>query len=158
MKTGAVFLLLVFLLAAGALMVQSQAAPDPLAPFRTPDGRLNIPGSALTPELQRLLFRGNELQPSFEFTFLFASRSPYPTAQLVRISFEGPNFNVLVHQEQKPETWGSAVGRLVGSWLPPVDWHAVGTGILASVRAGIGSLFDLFTVNARADTVTPTRR
>src|SRR5882762_11900738 len=154
MKTAAVLLLLVFLLAAGALLVQTQAAPDPLAPFRTPDGRLSIPGSALTTELQRLLFRGNQLQPDYEFTFLLASRSPYPTAQLVPLSFEGPNLNVLVHREQKSETWGTAIGRLVGSWFPPVDWHAMGIGILWSVREGIGSFFDLFTVNARADTVT----
>src|SRR5467141_1692499 len=154
MKTAAVLLLLVFLLAAGALLVQTQAAPDPLAPFRAPDGRLSIPGSALTPELQGLLFRGNQLQPDYEFTFLLASRSPYPTAQLVPLTFEGPNLNVLVHREQKSETWGTAIGRLVGSWFPSVDWHAVGIGILWSVREGIGSFFDLFTVNAKADTVT----
>src|SRR5467141_2627919 len=154
MKTAAVLLLLVFLLAAGALLVQTQAAPDPLAPFRAPDGRLSIPGSALTPELQGLLFRGNQLQPDYEFTFLLASRSPYPTAQLVPLTFEGPNLNVLVHREQKSETWGTAIGHRIRAWFPPVDWRHVGSDILASVRGGIGWFFDLFTVNARADTVT----
>src|SRR5205807_3914715 len=38
-------------------------------------------------------------------------------------------------------------------WFPPVDWPAVGSELVGSIRGGIGGFFDLFTVNARADTV-----
>src|SRR5712691_5109689 len=154
MKPAPMLLLLVLLFAAAALVVQSQAAPDPLAPFRTPDGRLPIPGSTLTPELQRLLFRGNDLQPYYAFTFPLSARSSYPTAHVVPISFEAPNLSVLVHQKQQPKTWGEATGHLIRTWFPPVDLNEVGAGIRASIREGIGWFFDLFTVNAKAETVT----
>src|SRR6266566_3576754 len=63
------------MLATAALVVVSQSMPDPLAEFRSPDGRLTIPGRALTPELQRLLFHGNDLQPFTNVTFLLPARS-----------------------------------------------------------------------------------
>src|SRR5437870_10698444 len=96
------------MLATAALVVVSQSMPDPLAKFRTPDGRLMIPGRALTPELQRLLFHGNDLGPLTNVTFLLPVRSSYPTERLVAISFASPNLNVFVHPRQAPETWGSA--------------------------------------------------
>src|SRR5256885_11207961 len=56
-NAGTAFLLAFVILATGALVVASQPMADPLAQFRTPDGGLQIPGRALTPELQRLLFQ-----------------------------------------------------------------------------------------------------
>src|SRR2546428_9438344 len=58
-KARTAFLVAFVMLATAALVVVSQSMPDPLAKFRSPDGRLTIPGRALTPELQRLLFHGN---------------------------------------------------------------------------------------------------
>src|SRR2546422_1233469 len=60
-KARTAFLVAFVMLATAALLVVSQSMPDPLAKFRTPDGRLTIPGRALTPELQRLLFHVNDL-------------------------------------------------------------------------------------------------
>src|SRR2546427_2459535 len=106
-KARTAFLVAFVMLATAALVVVSQSMPDPLAKFRTPDGRLTIPGRALTPELQRLLFHGNDLQPSTNVTFLLPIRSSYPTERLVAISFASPNLNVFVHPRQAPETWGA---------------------------------------------------
>src|SRR2546428_5222574 len=128
--------------------------PDPLAKFRTRDGRLTIPGRALTPELQRLLFHGNDLQPLTNVTFLLPVRSSYPTERLVAISFASPNLNVLVHPRQAPETWGSAIDHVLRVWFPPVDWPEVEIGIRDSIRDGVGWFFDLFTMNAKADALT----
>jgi len=153
-NAGAAFLLALVILATGALAVASQSMPDPLAQFRTPDGGLTIPGRALTPELQRLLFHGNELQPYTNVTFVFPSRSPYPTERLVSLSFVSPNLNVFVHPSRPPETWGSAIDHAIRVWFPPVDWHEVGIGIRDSIRDGVGWFFDLFTMNAKADTLT----
>src|SRR2546427_13286826 len=63
-KARTAFIVAFVMLATAALVVVSQSMPDPLAKFRSRDGRLTIPGRALTPELQRLLFHGNELKPS----------------------------------------------------------------------------------------------
>src|SRR5213594_640143 len=117
-NAGTAFLLAFVILATGALVVASQPMADPLAQFRTPDGGLQIPGSALTPELQRLLFHGNDLQPSTNVTFLLPVRSPYPTERLAAISFVSPNLNVFVHPRQAPETWGSALDHVPDSGSP----------------------------------------
>src|SRR5438093_146451 len=153
-NAGTAFLLAFVILATGALVVASQPMADPLAQFRTPDGGLQIPGSALTPELQRLLFHGNDLQPSTNVTFLLPVRSPYPTERLAAMSFVSPNLNVFVHPRQAPETWGSALDHVLRQWFPPVDWHDVEIGIRDSVRDGVGWCFGLFTMNARADALT----
>src|SRR5438128_2414823 len=142
------------MLATAALVVVSQSMPDPLAEFRSPDGRLTIPGRALTPELQRLLFHGNDLQPFTNVTFLLPARSSYPTERLVAISFTSPNLNVFVHPRQAPETWGSAINHVLRVWFPPIDWHEVAVGFRDSIRDGVGWFFDLFTMNARADALT----
>ena len=154
MKAGTAILLAFILLATAILVVASQSMPDPLAKFRTPDGRLTIPGRALTSELQRLLFHSNDLQPYTNVTFLLPARSTYPTERLVAMSFASPNLNVFVHLRQAPETWGSAIDHVLRVWFPPVDWHEVGIGIRDSVRDGVGWFFDLFTMNAKADTLS----
>src|SRR5438034_1226639 len=153
-KAGTAILLAFILLATAILVVASQSMPDPLAKFRTPDGRLTIPGRALTSELQRLLFHSNDLQPYTNVTFLLPARSTYPTERLVAMSFASPTLNVFVHQRQAPETWGSAIDHVLRVWFPPVDWHEVGIGIRDSVRDGVGWFFDLFTMNAKADTLS----
>src|SRR2546427_3233432 len=153
-RAGAAFLLAFVILATTALVVESHFVPDPLAQFRTPDGRLTIPGRALTPELQRLLFHGNDLQPFTDVSFVLPAQSPYPTERLVPVSFASPNLNVFVHPSQAPETWGAAIDHVLRMWFPPVDWHEVGVGIRESVQEGIGWFFDLFTMNAKADTLS----
>src|SRR5712691_11419281 len=154
MRSAAMLLPLCLVLAAAALVVSSQIRSDPLAPFRGADGRLTIPGSALTPELQRLLFGGDQLLPSYELTYVSPERSAYPTVSLRSISFEVPNLNVFVHLKSTPETLANSLGHLIRAWFPPVDWHQVGVETFASVRHGIGWFLDLFTMNARADTLT----
>src|SRR5438034_205803 len=154
MKTGTALLLGFVLLATAAVVIESQMVSDPLAAFRGPDGRLTIPGRALTEELQRLLFQGNDLRPYYNITFLFPEPSSHPTARLVPFSFDVPNLNVFVHRGPPEGTAGNAIGHRIREWFPPVDWRHVGSDLLASVRGGIGWFFDLFTLNARADTVT----
>src|SRR5213080_2765628 len=154
MKTGTALLLGFVLLATATVVIESQMVSDPLAAFRGPDGRLTIPGRALTEELQRLLFQGNDLRPNYNITFLFPEPSSHPTARLVPFSFDVPNLNVFVHRGPPEGTAGNAIGHRIREGFPPVDWRHVGSDILASVRGGIGWFFDLFTVNARADTVT----
>src|SRR5437016_13903019 len=122
------------MLATAALVVVSQSMPDPLAEFRSPDGRLTIPGRALTPELQRLLFHGNDLQPFTNVTFLLPPRSSYPTQRLLAISFTSPNLNVFVHPRQAPETWGSAITHVLRVWSPPIAWHEVAVGRRPAIR------------------------
>src|SRR3989442_477680 len=153
-RAGAAFLLALVILATTALVVESHFVPDPLAQFRTPDGRLTIPGRALTPELQRLLFHWNDLQPYTNVTFVLPAQSPYPTERLVPVSFASPNLNVFVHPSQAPETWGAAIAHVLRMWFPPVDWHEVGVGIRESVQEGICWYFDLFTMNAKADALS----
>src|SRR3989441_2901668 len=153
-RAGAAFLLAFVILATTALVIESHFVPDPLAQFRTPDGRLTIPGRALTPELQQLLFHGNDLQPYTTVTFVLPAQSPYPTERLVPVSFASPNLNVFVHPSQAPETWGTAIDHVLRMWFPPVDWHEVGVGIRESVQEGIGWFFDLFTMNAKADALS----
>ncbi|MGI0150142.1 MAG: hypothetical protein ACREDF_11505, partial [Thermoplasmata archaeon] len=154
MRARAAFLLVLLMLATAALVVESQTMLDPLAPFRTPDGHLTIPGRALTPELQRLLFHRNELQPFLRLTFLIAERSAYPTLHSVPTFFDAPNLNVFIHPSTRSETWGSPIARLIRQWFPPVNWNAVGDEVLTSVRAGVGWFFNLLTVNARSDTLS----
>ena len=154
MKTGTALLLGFVLLATAAVVIESQMVSDPLAAFRGPDGRLTIPGRALTEELQRLLFQGNDLRPNYNITFLFPEPSSHPTARLVPFSFDVPNLNVFIHRGPPEGTAGNVIGHRIREWFPPVDWRHVGSDLLASVRGGIGWFFDLFTVNARADTVT----
>src|SRR5207245_8652590 len=55
---------------------------------------------------------------------------------------------------QAPETWGGAIDHVLHVWFPPVDWHEVGIGIRDSIRGGAGWFFDLFTMNAKADSLT----
>ncbi len=154
MKMGTALLLGFVLLATAAVVIESQMVTDPLAAFRGPDGRLTIPGRALTEELQRLLFQGNDLRPNYNITFLFPEPSSHPTARLVLYSFDVPNLNVFVHRGSPEGTAANAIGHRIREGFPPVDWRHVGSDLLASARGGIGWFFDLFTVNARADTVT----
>src|SRR6267143_5015196 len=153
MKMGIGLLLGFVLLATATLVIESQLVPDPLDQFRGPDGQLTIPGQALTQELQRLLFRGNDLRPYHVITFLFPEPSSYPTAHLVPFSFDVPNLHVFVHRSASEGTAGNAIGHRIREWFPPVDWNELGAQLLGSVRSGIGWFFDLFTVNARADTL-----
>src|SRR2546426_5782565 len=154
MNAGTALLLAFVILATGALVVASQSTSDPLAQFRTPDGGLKIPGRALTPELQQLLFHGHNLQPYSNVTYVLLSRSPYPTERLVSVSFAAPNLHVFVHPSHAPETWGGAIDHVLRVWFPPVDWHEVEIGIRDSIRDGVGWFFDLFTMNAKADALT----
>src|SRR5207245_10105813 len=124
--------------------------PAALVKIRPPYGRLMIPGRALTPEPQRLLFHGNDLGPLTNVTFLLPVRSSYPTERLVAISFASPNLNVFVHPRQAPETWGSAIDHVLRGWFAPVDWHEVAVGFRNSIRHAVGWFFDLFTMNAKA--------
>ena len=154
MKPVAMVLLASLLLATAALVVESRLAPDPLAQFRTPDGQLTIPGRALTPELQGLLFGGNRLQPYYNITFLLAKPSSYPTLHPVPLSFAVPNLNVFIHPNRGPEPWGTAIDHVIREWFRPVNWNEMITETREAIRDGIGWLFDLFTVNASADTLS----
>src|SRR5712692_9045543 len=151
-KAKTALLLGLVLLATAAIAIETQLSPDPLALFRGPDGRLSIPGGALTPQLQRLLFQGNDLRPYYDLTFMVPERSSHPTARLVPFSFQTPNLNVYIHDRRDLGASRDLSSRL-REWFPPVDWHEVGAELLGSVRSGIGWFFDLFTVNARADTL-----
>src|SRR3989442_292547 len=153
-RAGAAFLLAFVILATTALVVESHFVPDPLAQFRTPDGRLTIPGRALTPDLQRLLFHGNDLQPYTNVTFVLPAQSPYPTERLVPVSFASPNLDVFVHPSQAPQTLVTATDHVLRMWFRPIDCHEVGVGIRESVQEGIGWCFDLFTMNAKADALS----
>src|SRR2546427_4949741 len=102
MRSAAILLPLCLMLAAAALVVSSQMRSDPLAPFRGANGRPTIPGSALTPELQRLLFGGNQLPPSYELTYLTPEPSSYPTMFLRPIFLELAKLNVFAHPKSKP--------------------------------------------------------
>lgn len=154
MKAATTLLLVLLLLGTAAIVVENQKVLDPLAQFREPDGRLHIPGSALTPEIQHLLFSGNDLRPYYNLTFPLLGRSPYPTMDVVPVRVETPNLNVYVHPTQRPATWGGAIGHLLHEWFPPVDWEAVGAEIQASLREGLRWLFGLVIRSARADTVS----
>src|SRR5437764_12296144 len=87
MKTGTALLLGFDLLATATVVIESQMVSDPLAAFRGPDGRLTIPGRALTAELQRLLFPGNDRRPNYNITFLSTRPSAHRAAPLVPFSF-----------------------------------------------------------------------
>src|SRR5436853_603542 len=154
MKTGTALLLGFVLLATATVVIESQMDSGPHAAFRRPDGLLTISGRALTEELQRVLFQGNDLRTYYNITFLFPEPSSHPTARLVPFSFDVPNLNVFIHRGPPEGTAGNVIGHRIREWFPPVDWRHVGSDLLGSVRGGIGWFFDLFTVNARADTVT----
>src|SRR3989442_1864070 len=143
MKTGTDLLLGFVLLATAAVVIESQMVSDPFAPFRGPDGRLTIPGRALTEELQRLLFQGNDLRPYYNITFLLPEPSSHPTVRLVPLSFDVPNLNVFVHRGPPEGTAAHAIRPRLPAWVPPVDRRPVGGDILPSVRGGPGRVFGL---------------
>src|SRR3989442_11815975 len=120
MKSAAMLLPLCLVLAAAALVVSSQIRSDPLAPFRGADGRLTIPGSALTPELQRLLFGGDQLLPSYALTYVSPDRSSYPTVSLRSISFEVPKLKVFFHPKPTHQTLADSLAHLIRRWFPPL--------------------------------------
>jgi len=151
-KARTALLLSFVLLATAAIAIETQLSPDPLALFRGPDGRLTIPGGALTPQLQRLLFHGNDLQPYYDLTFMVPEYSSHPTARLVSFSFQTPNLNVYLHNDHG--AGASGFGSRLQDWFPPVQWHHVAADLLAAGRGAIGWFFDLFTVNARADVIS----
>ncbi len=146
MRSATALLLACVLLATAALAVESQRALDPLAQYRAPDGSLHIPGRAFTPELQHLLFGGNDLQPFYNLSYYGPARSPYPTMQLVERGYQEPNLNVFAHPTQEPETLGGAIAHLVDRWFPPVDWGA-------QFRSATNWFFGLFMLDARAAVV-----
>src|SRR2546422_10996841 len=76
-RAGAAFLLAFVILATTDLVIESHFVPDPLAQFRTPDGRLTITGRALTPELQQILFNGYDLQQYTTVAFVIPAHTPY---------------------------------------------------------------------------------
>ncbi len=160
MRSATALLLVLALVATTALVVESQRVLDPLAQFRTADGQLKIPGWALTPEVQRLLFGGMDPRPFTNLTLLQPERSPYPTMHLVPSYVLEQNLNVFSHPAKPSESWAGVIDHLVAKWFPPIDWHRVGEDIQTSLRHGIGWFFGLFTWDARAavtvDTTTVT--
>ena len=146
MKPAAALLLVGILLATAALAVAIQSPHDPLAPFRAADGSLHIPGRALTPEIQRLLFGPNDLQPFWNLTYFAPAPSPYPTMQLVQRGYLEPNLNVFAHPNKEPESLAAGVAHLISQWFPPMDWGA-------ALRSATGWFFGLFTWDARAAVV-----
>src|SRR5207249_10068084 len=110
MKTGTALLLGFVLLATATVVIESQMVSDPLAAFRGPDGRLTIPGRALTEELQRLLSQGNELRPTYNITVLFPEPSTHPTAPPAPFSFAVPNPNVFTHRSPPACTAATVTG------------------------------------------------
>src|SRR5436853_4787412 len=133
MKKGTALLLGFVLLATAAVVIESQMVSDPLAAFRGPDGRLTIPGRALTEELQRVLFQGNDLRTYYNITFLFPEPSSHPTARLVPFSFDVPNLNVFVHRGPPEGTAGNATGHRIREGFPPGDWRRRARANLASI-------------------------
>lgn len=154
MKPMVAALLALLLLASASLVLVAQPPSDPLAPFRAPDGSLHIPGNALTPELQRLLFGGSDLQPEYNLTFLIPERSPYPTLHPIPVYVKVPNLNVFAHSGREPITWGDALGHLLQKWFPPVDWSTVLSEIQSTIQRSLSGFFSLFTWSARADTLS----
>jgi len=134
------------LLATAALAIVGQTAADPLGKYRAPDGSLRIPGSALTPELQRLLFGGNDLQPYLNRTHFAPAPSSYPTMTLEEVRYSELNPNVFTRPTQPRESIAGAIAHLVARWFPPVDWTA-------QLRAAADGFLGLFTLNARASVV-----
>ncbi len=134
------------LLATAALAVVGQTSLDPLAKYRAADGSLHIPGSALTPDLQRLLFGGDDLRPYLNRSHYAPAPSPYATMALVEVGYNEPNPNVFTHPAQPRESLAGAIAHLLSRWFPPVDWTA-------PLRAAADGFFGLFTLNARASVV-----
>ncbi len=139
---AAIFLSLL-LLASAAFVLVAQRTADPLAPYRAPDGSLHIPGGALTPELEHLLFGGNDLQPYLNLTFYVPAHSAYATADLVPRPYLTPNPNVVVRSDVQPVSLAGGVAEALGRWFPPMDWGA-------QVRGAMAWFFGLFTWDARA--------
>ncbi len=146
MRPASAAFLACILLATAGLALVSHVSTDPLAPYRAPDGSLHIPGHALTPELQRLLFGGNDLQPFWNLTYFGPARSSYPTMQLAERGYLQPNLNVFTHPSQEPESLAAGVAHAIDRWFPPVDWGA-------AVRSATAWVFGLFTWDARAAVV-----
>ena len=143
MKTTVALLLVAILLGAALLVLVAQGVADPLAPYRAPDGSLRIPGGALTPELQRLIFGGNNLQPYLNLSYAAPMASPYATAAFASRGYEVPNPNVFLRPGQRPETILGGIAHAFARWFPPVDWGA-------QLRSAAGWFFGLFTWDARA--------
>ena len=143
MKSGAALLVIGLLLGAALLALLGPNSSDPLAPYRTADGGLHIPGGALTPEIQHLLFGGSDLQPYYNLTYYAPAPSPYATTEFVERTYLVPNPNVFTHPARQPETIAGGVAHLLARWFPPVDWGA-------QLHAAAGWFFGLFTWNARA--------
>ncbi|HYM39620.1 MAG TPA: hypothetical protein VEY12_05680 [Thermoplasmata archaeon] len=114
-----------------------------MAPFRAPDGSLHIPGNALTPELQRLLFSGANPQPFLNLSRYVPAPSPYPTAYLLPQGYETPNPNVFVHPRAQTVSLAGGIAQFIGRWFPPIDWSA-------AMRGAMAWFFGLFTWDARA--------
>src|SRR5205809_5845226 len=133
MKTGTALLLGFVLLATATVVIESQMVSDPLAAFRGPDGRLTIPGRALTEELQRLLFQGNDLRPNYNITFLFPEPSSHPTARLVPFPFAVPNPNVFIHRCPPEAIAGYLIGPRNRVSIPAVHSPPVVRALPAAV-------------------------
>src|SRR2546425_9398537 len=74
----------------GALLVFfDHQNSDPLAQFRTSDGKLSIPGGALTKELRQLLFPP---KPSESYYTYQPARSLYPTLLIQGIEHKTSEF------------------------------------------------------------------
>ena len=143
MRSRVALLLVAVLLGAALLALLGPSTSDPLAPYRAADGSLHIPGGALTPALQHLLFGGNDLQPYYNLTYYAPAPSPYPTANLVAIGYSAPNPNVFAHPARAPVSLVEGTARVLARWFPPIDWSA-------SVRAAADAFFGLFLQDARA--------
>src|SRR5207249_8231788 len=101
---------------AGALLVLvAQQNPDPLAQFRTPDGKLTIPGGAMTRELQQLLFPPRP--PENYYTYQPA-RSPYPTLLIQGIEHKTSEFAGLAARAEGPSGFIRPIAWLIGKLRP----------------------------------------
>jgi len=143
MKSRVALLLVGVLLTAALVALLAPGSSDPLAPYRAADGSLHIPGGALTPELQHLLFGGSDLQPYYNLTHYAPTSSPYPTAELVPTGYRAPNPNVFTHPKQAPVTLAEGLARLAARWFPPVDWGG-------ALHAASGWFFGFIAWDARA--------
>lgn len=129
MNRGSKFALLavgLMLVSVLAVYVSFQLAPlDPLAEFRTPDGKLSIPGGAFTKELQNLLFP----PPAPKSYWTYApERSGYPT-----LNIQGTEHDI----SQQVKASAVAVAGLRFDFL-------------GQLRAAFGQVFDFFSGSAAA--------
>ncbi len=143
MKSRLAIILVLLLVATAAVALLGAASSDPLAPYRAADGSLHIPGNALTPQLQRLLFGGNDLQAFYNLTYYAPTPSQYATARFTDRSYLVPNPNVFVRPSHPPVSLAEGIARVVQAWFPPVDWGM-------QLHAAAAGFFSLFTWDARA--------